>query len=132
MSVPEIAKSVRCKPTAIPMPAVIHKRAAVVKPDTPYLERKIVPAPIKPMPGIICAAIRAGSPIPYCSNELEETSAKRQLPMLISANVRMLGSFPAISRSTPISTPRKAAVKREMLKDDEIIAEKSMAHSIPF
>lgn len=111
MIVAEVARSVRLNPTAMPTPAVTHISAAVVKPDTPYLPRKIVPAPRNPIPGIICAAMRPGSPIWYSLKVSNERMAKRQLPRAISEKVRMLGSFPASSRSTPIRAPRNAAMK---------------------
>ena len=109
--VAELAKSTLSSPTAMPIPAVTHMSAAVVNPDTPCFERKIVPAPRKPIPGIIWAAIRLGSPMWYSWKVSSESTAKRQLPVAIRAKVRMLGSLPAISRSTPIRAPRKAAIK---------------------
>lgn len=114
--VAETARSARRSPTDMPMPAVTHMRAAVVNPETPYFDRKMVPAPIKPIPGIICAAIRAGSPTPNSVTLSYESTAKRQLPMLMSEKVRILGSLPAISRSTPIRTPRRAATSSGVLK----------------
>ncbi len=110
--VAETARSERLSPTAMPIPAVTHIKAAVVNPDTPCFERKIVPAPMKPIPGMICAAIREGSPIPNSDKLCHDSMANRQLPMLISEKVRMLGSLPAISRSIPMSTPSTAESNR--------------------
>ena len=47
MKVADIPRCARPSPTAMPMPAVIHINAAVVNPETPCFERKIVPAPRK-------------------------------------------------------------------------------------
>lgn len=116
IKVAERARSTLSSPTAIPIPAVTHIRAAVVKPETPYLERKIVPAPRKPIPGIICAAIREGSPILKVFNDCQERRANIQLPRLIRANVLILGSLPASSLSMPIIAPKTAAIISGRLK----------------
>src|SRR5262249_10508037 len=48
-------------PTKIPIAAVVHIDAAVVRPRTVSPSFKITPAPRKPMPVIIPCAIRVGS-----------------------------------------------------------------------
>ena len=49
-------------PTAIPMAAVHHRPAAVVRPFMwLFLVTRMVPAPRKPIPLITCAGILAGS-----------------------------------------------------------------------
>ena len=45
----------------MPIPAATKMVAAEVNPDTDPLSCRIEPAPIKPMPGMICAAMRVGS-----------------------------------------------------------------------
>ena len=51
------------QPHAIPIAATIHNVDAVVSPVTVNPCLKTVPAPIKPIPVIICAATLEGSPI---------------------------------------------------------------------
>ena len=46
----------------MPMAATSHTAAAVVRPEILLPSRKIAPAPKKPTPDTICAAIRPGSP----------------------------------------------------------------------
>lgn len=50
-------------PQAIPTAAVAQIDAAVVRPDTLFCRTKISPAPRKPIPETICAAIRDGSKV---------------------------------------------------------------------
>ena len=61
-------------PVASPMAATVHNPAAVVTPLTaPFLRKRIVPAPIKPIQLTTCAATLEGSK-PICSKC--KTSAK--------------------------------------------------------
>ncbi|MNU83543.1 hypothetical protein D3C71_732450 [compost metagenome] len=53
----------------IPREAQIHMVTAVVRPDTRFSSLKITPAPTKPIPVIILAAIRSGLPGPPRLNE---------------------------------------------------------------
>ena len=61
MNVPTAAISHSPAPAAIPIAAAVHRLAAVVRPriEVPYL--RIAPAPRKPIPDTIWAAIRVGS-----------------------------------------------------------------------
>jgi XTP/dITP diphosphohydrolase len=93
----------------MPMPAVTHISAAVVSPEIPFVERKIAPAPRKPIPVTTCDAILPGSAPPAIYEASIETIENMQLPRLISAKVRRLGSFPDISLSNPIIAPRPDA-----------------------
>ena len=45
----------------MPIAATIQRLAAVVRPRTDMPERMIAPAPRKPIPVTICAAMRVGS-----------------------------------------------------------------------
>src|SRR5439155_742223 len=58
-------------PSAIPTPATTQIVAAVVSPSTNPCECKTAPAPRKPIPEMIWAAIRVGSPPSNCATCLE-------------------------------------------------------------
>src|SRR3954452_22182945 len=100
----------------MPIAAVSHSVAAVVRPRTfiPWL--MIAPAPRKPMPVTICAAIRVGSArttfVPLTrklSNPYADTTVKSAEPSETSMCVRKPASWSRISRSIPIAPPRPAA-----------------------
>ena len=63
MTVTMAAVSIIPTPTAMPMTAVTKMQAAVVMPETPSAVLMISPAPMKPMPVRIWAAMRPGSPL---------------------------------------------------------------------
>lgn len=60
---------------AIPIPADIQRLAAVVSPFMLFPVLIIVPAPKKPIPVTICAAILAGSPPKKASLETKVINA---------------------------------------------------------
>jgi len=72
------------EPKPIPTAAVTHKVAAVVNPFTENPFFKIVPAPRKPIPETICAAILPGSP-PLPANTVTDNSVRKAAPTDISA-----------------------------------------------
>ncbi len=67
-------------PTAMPMLAITKMVAALVMPSTAPRSRITTPAPMKPMPGIICAAMRVWSPPTvaghFVGNDGEERGAE--------------------------------------------------------
>ena len=102
-------------PAAMPTPAVAQRLAAVVRPrtDVPYL--RIAPAPRKPMPETIWAAIREGSVgiEPFgaggASKKKIERTVKAADPSETSRCVRIPAGWAWISRSRPIAAPRTEA-----------------------
>src|SRR6476661_5296489 len=103
-------------PEAIPIAATTHSVAAVVSPRTEKPCRMIAPAPRKPTPVTICAAIRVGSvrtmfppPTRNSWKPYAETSVKRQEPTETSRCVRKPASRSRSSRSRPTAPPRPAA-----------------------
>src|SRR5437588_2049856 len=100
----------------MPTAATTQSVAAVVRPRTERPWRMIAPAPRKPIPVTICAAIRLGSARttlePDARNEWNpyaETSVKSAEPSDTSRCVRNPASRSRISRSRPIAPPRTAA-----------------------
>src|SRR3954453_23886595 len=100
----------------MPIAATTQRVAAVVSPRTEGPWRMIAPAPRKPMPVTICAAIRVGSarttdwPEARNSwNPYAETIVKRADPTETSRWVRRPASRSRSSRSTPIRPPSTAA-----------------------
>ena len=59
-TVPITATPYSAPPAAMPIPATDHRLAAVVSPRIWPRDWRIVPAPMKPIPDTICAAIRVG------------------------------------------------------------------------
>src|SRR4051794_21993214 len=103
-------------PHAIPTAATTHSVAAVVRPRIDSPSRMIAPAPRKPMPVTICAAMRVGSvrttAAPLATNSWKpyaEMTVKSAEPSETSRCVRMPASRSRSSRSTPIAPPRSAA-----------------------
>src|SRR5438445_585050 len=103
----------------MPIAATTQSVAAVVRPRTDRPSRMIAPAPRKPMPVTICAAIRDGSArttFPPCVrnswNPYAETIVNRHEPSDTSKCVRSPASRSRSSRSTPIARPRPAATTR--------------------
>src|SRR5437764_12621155 len=95
------------------MAAVIHKVAAVVRPRTERPWRMIAPAPRKPIPLTICAAILVGSTLPSKPlNPYAETSVKRAAPTETTRCVRSPACRSRSSRSSPIAPPSAAATNK--------------------
>src|SRR5438034_6972095 len=101
----------------MPIAATSHSVAAVVKPRTESPWRMIAPAPRKPMPVTIWAAIRVGSAritwsplVRNSRNPYAETIVKSADPIATSMCVRSPASRSRSSRSNPIAPPRAAAV----------------------
>lgn len=92
---------------AMPTPAAYQMLAAVVTFVTFRLlsDFRMIPAPKKPMPDTICAAIRLGSPL------LSELDKKANIidPDITSVCVLIPAGFPLSSRSAPISSPQTTA-----------------------
>src|ERR671934_1696890 len=100
----------------IPIAATTHSVAAVVSPRTDSPWRMIAPAPRKPIPVTICAAIRVGSARTTLDPEARnawkpyaETIVKSAEPSETSRCVRRPASRSLISRSSPIAAPSAAA-----------------------
>src|SRR4051794_8490787 len=100
----------------MPMPATTHRLPAVVRPRTERPSRMIAPAPRKPIPVTICAAIRVGSALMTASplarnswNPYAETIVKSAEPSATSRCVRIPASRSRSSRSTPTAPPSAAA-----------------------
>src|SRR5439155_14760459 len=89
-----------------------------VRPRTVKPWRKMTPAPRKPIPVTICAAIRLGSKLttlPLVRNSRKpyaETSVKSPEPTATSMCVRSPAAFSSSSRSSPITPPSSAATAR--------------------
>ena len=88
----------------MPIPAVAQTPAAVVRPLMVWLRTKIMPAPRKPTPVTICAAIREGSsatPLRVVTSEkpyLETTMMSAAASATIRC-VRIPASFRRLLRS---------------------------------
>src|ERR671924_224197 len=100
----------------MPIAATTQSVAAVVRPRTARPCRMIAPAPRKPIPVTICAAIRVGSARTTAApearkawNPYAETIVKRADPSATSRCVRRPASRSRSSRSTPIRPPSMAA-----------------------
>src|SRR6266540_2482013 len=72
--------------------------------------RMIAPAPRKPMPVTICAAIRVGSTPEKSLKPYAPTIVNRQAPSETSRCVRTPASRSRSSRSTPTDAPSAAAI----------------------
>src|SRR5436305_12346331 len=103
----------------MPIAATTHNVAAVVSPRTESPSRMMAPAPRKPIPVTICAAMRDGSARttlpPFTRNSWKpyaETIVKSAEPSDTSRCVRMPASRSRISRSNPIIPPRPHANAR--------------------
>src|SRR5467141_2566719 len=93
------------KPTTIPIAATTQMVAAVVKPLTSDPVRRMAPAPRKPTPVTICAAMRVGSTrLPKMGSR--PTVVNRHAPTPTSAIVRMPAGWPWYSRSEPMKIAR--------------------------
>lgn len=103
--------------TASPIEAVAHREAAVVRPLILPLSLNITPAPKKPIPLTIWAAILEGSEtnIDEFGSEgfktLNEIKPNKQEPIATAAWVRIPASPTCLSLSRPIKAPKKAANK---------------------
>ena len=100
----------------MPIAATSQSVAAVVSPRTERPWRMIAPAPRKPMPLTICAAIRVGSvrtsEPPLTRNSWKpyaETSVKSAEPTQTTRCVRSPACRSRSSRSRPIAPPSTAA-----------------------
>src|SRR3954471_5146573 len=103
----------------MPIPATSQSVAAVVRPRTDNPWRMMAPAPRKPIPLTICAAIRVGSvrtsTPPLVTNSLNpyaETSVKSADPTQTTRCVRNPACRSRSSRSRPMAPPSAAATKR--------------------
>ena len=98
----------------MPMAVTTQMVAALVSPVTEPLWCRMVPAPMKPMPVRICAAILPGSPpmTVKCSDRRVNMVAPRPMRML----VRRPAGLPFSSRSMPMmplsSTDNASCVRR--------------------
>src|SRR3954466_9753848 len=102
----------------MPIPATSQSVAAVVRPRTDSPWRMMAPAPRKPIPLTICAAIRVGSvrtsTPPLVTNSLNpyaETSVKSAEPTETTRCVRNPACRSRSSRSRPTAPPRRAATR---------------------
>src|SRR5439155_11947704 len=102
---------------AIPIAATTQSVAAVVRPRMERPSRMIAPAPRKPIPVTICAAMRVGSARttfpPFVRNSWKpyaETIVNSAEPSETSRCVRIPASRSRTSRSAPIAAPSKAAI----------------------
>src|SRR5436189_1859506 len=100
----------------MPIAATSQRVAAVVSPRTERPWRMIAPAPRKPIPLTICAAIRVGSirayAWPAATKSLKpyaETSVKSAEPRQTTRCVRSPAPRSRSSRSMPIAPPSTAA-----------------------
>src|SRR5947209_15143966 len=101
----------------MPIAATAQRLAAVVRPRTFMPSRMIAPAPRKPMPVTICAAMRVGSArttlVPLIrkpSKPYAETTVKMAEPSETRRCVRKPASWSRISRSRPSAPPMPAAI----------------------
>src|SRR5438067_1120392 len=101
-------------PAGIPTAAFTQIVAAVVIPWTLLPLLRIDPAPRKPMPLTICAAMRSGVP-PARASSMDTTVNKAE-PTAMSMFVRRPAAFCRSSRSTPMAAPRPAASRRRSIK----------------
>src|SRR5437868_4092359 len=99
----------------MPIAATSHSVAAVVSPRTERPCRMIAPAPRKPMPLTICAAMRVGSmrvpvAVKKSSKPYADTSVKSADPTQTTRCVRSPACRSRSSRSNPIAPPRPAEI----------------------
>src|SRR5690606_3817064 len=118
-------------PHAMPIAAVIHTEAAVVRPLTASFLTKMTPAPRKPIPATICAAMREGSRVtsgpriawkPYA-----ETRVNMAEPRPTSVWVRNPALFNRRERSTPIATESTKARARSSSSVSQDSGNKTMS-----
>src|SRR5579864_3946117 len=83
---------------------------AVVSPRTSSPWRRMLPAPRKPTPVTICAAIRVGS-TDLGKSGINPSPVNMHEPALISANVRSPAGCPRNSRSAPMQRPSNSATE---------------------
>ena len=103
-------------PQAMPTEATTKSVAAVVSPLTLPLACRMDPAPMKPMPGMICAAMRVWSPMPHSAARSLERTVNMAEPKQINILVRRPAGRRLIARSSPMMPPRTAAsVSRTMV-----------------
>src|SRR6266576_4727667 len=96
----------------MPIAATSQSDAAVVSPRTERPWRMIAPAPRKPIPVTICAAMRVGSTLaPKLLKPYAETSVKSAEPTETTRCVRSPACRSRSSRSSPIAPPSAAATK---------------------
>src|SRR5438132_6344093 len=81
--------------------------AALVRPTTAPRACRMVPAPMKPTPVTICAAMRVGSAFPPASET--DSLVYSTEPMQIRMFVRRPAGLPPSSRSRPIAPPNSVA-----------------------
>src|SRR4051794_6277836 len=97
----------------MPIAATSHSVAAVVSPRTERPCRMIAPAPRKPIPVTIWAAMRVGSTrTPKFAKPYAETSVNNADPSETTRCVRSPACRSRSSRSSPIAPPRAAATNR--------------------
>src|SRR5262249_1716993 len=96
-------------------PAVAQMVAAVVIPMTAEGSRTIDPAPRKPTPVTIWAAMRAGSLL--ASAGLTEAMVKMAAPTQMSTRVRRPAGFSLRSRSAPTMAPQRKATAVSTISD---------------
>jgi hypothetical protein len=95
----------RCPMSVVrPMAAVTQRLEAVVMPFTLSFSAQIVPAPMKPIPATMPAAILARS-----IAKLMETVVNRHEPSKTGMWVRQPTGLQAISRSMPTNAPNSTA-----------------------
>src|SRR5689334_16254120 len=101
----------------MPIAATTQSAAAVVSPLTVKPWRMIAPAPRKPIPVTICAAIRVGSartmfppPTRKSRKAYAETIVNSAEPIATSMCVRKPASCSRSSRSIPTAPPSAAAI----------------------
>src|SRR5579884_743127 len=110
----------------MPIAATSHSVAAVVNPRIEKPWRMIAPAPRKPMPLTICAAMRVGSirpaAPPWRRNSWKpyaETIVKSAEPTETSMCVRRPAPRSRSSRSNPIAPPSAAATPRRSTRSPQ-------------
>ena len=81
--------------------------AAVVRPDIRFSSLKIAPAPKKPMPVTILAAIRSGEELPIFKDKMVNKQAAKQIKIIVLNPADLLW----YSRSEPMTAPTKTAIK---------------------
>ena len=95
------------------MAETVQMVAAVVSPVIWWRSRRIEPAPRKPTPVTIWAAMRAGSCPPRAGDM--DTTVKMAEPTQIRICVRRPAGLCPFSRSMPTMAPQTNAIKMEMI-----------------
>ena len=122
-------------PVASPIAATVHNPEAVVSPLTvPCCENNIVPAPMKPIPLITCAATLDGSSIYPCfpitsPNPYIDTSIAKAAPRHTIMCVLKPAAQSFLSRSSPIMAPKKAASNKRITTSSHCIISKNTSCS---